>query len=416
MAKTAPPPSSAVVRITDQAQLADAVRDAHASETALFPCGGNTQPNFGLRPTRSGKTLDLAGLSRPVDYPARDMTITAEAGMTLAALAETLAQAGQRLPVDVPRAAQATLGGAIATNASGPRRYGNGTLRDYVIGISAVDGRGVAFKAGGRVVKNVAGYDLCKLLIGSLGTLAVVSQVTLKVKPTPEASAFVACDLTDFAAAEARLAALVTSRTTSAAIELLAGPAWQNDLALGEIAGGAVARLVVGLEGTREEIAWMAPQLLREWEGKPSPRAVADAEVAALWARLVEFSNPRDAASASGPIILKAGVLPGQTTRFVSALRESVPDASIQAHAGNGIVVARWPVKPDRDVAKLIIQRLQPLAQSCGGQVVVLSYPGGLDLTRQAVWGGASESLAMMRSVKNQFDPKGILNPGRFVY
>jgi glycolate oxidase FAD binding subunit len=416
LAKSAPLPTSPVVRIADQAQLADAVRDAHASDTAIFPRGGGTQPNFGLRPTRSGKILDLSGLSRPIDYPARDMTITVEAGMTLAAVAETLAPEGQRLPVDVARAGQATLGGAIATNASGPRRYGNGTLRDYVIGISAVDGRGVAFKAGGRVVKNVAGYDLCKLLIGSLGTLAVVSQVTLKVKPVPEASAFVACDLADFAAAEVRLAALVTSRTTPAAIELLAGPEWQSDPALGDIAPGAAARLVVGLEGTREEVAWMTPQLLREWEGKPAPRVVAEAEVAALWSRLVEFSNPLGAASPAGPIIVKAGILPGQTTRFVSALRELVPDASIQAHAGNGSVVARWPMKADQDVAKVIIQRLQPLAQSCGGHIVVLSYPEGLDLTRQAVWGGASESLSMMRAVKEQFDPKGILNPGRFVY
>ncbi len=95
------------------------------------------------------------------------------------------------------------MGGVVATNISGPRRYGQGTIRDYVIGISAVDGRGVAFKAGGRVVKNVAGYDFCKLLAGSLGTLAVITQVTLKTKPRPEASAFVTCDVRDYTQAEA---------------------------------------------------------------------------------------------------------------------------------------------------------------------------------------------------------------------
>ena len=139
----------------------------------------------------------------------------------------------------------------IATNTSGPRRFGQGTIRDYVIGISAVDGRGVAFKAGGRVVKNVAGYDFCKLLVGSFGTLAVITQLTLKTKPRPEASALVACDVRDYSQADALLAALVSSQTTPVAIELLTGPAWQADEALESLAPGGVARLVVWLRGIK---------------------------------------------------------------------------------------------------------------------------------------------------------------------
>ena len=118
-----------------------------------------------------GRTLDLTGLNRIVDYTPRDMTIVVEAGVRMADLAATLAAEGQHLPIDVPRAGEATIGGVVATNWSGPRRYGHGTIRDYVIGIHAVDGRGTPFKGGGRVVKNVAGYDFCKLLTGSLGTL-----------------------------------------------------------------------------------------------------------------------------------------------------------------------------------------------------------------------------------------------------
>ena len=108
----------------------------------------------------------------------------------------------------------------MATNSSGPRRFGQGTIRDYVIGISAVDGRGVAFKAGGRVVKNVAGYDFCKLLVGSYGTLGVITQLTLKTKPRPEASALVVCDVPDYAQADVLLGSLVTSQTTPVAVEL----------------------------------------------------------------------------------------------------------------------------------------------------------------------------------------------------
>src|SRR5205807_9828714 len=130
--------------------------------------------------------LDLRALNQVIDYPARDMTITVQAGITVAKLQEILAAENQQLPVDVPLPEQATLGGAIAVNASGPRRYGYGTLRDYVIGISFVNDEGQEVKAGGRVVKNVAGYDLCKLHIGALGTLGIITQVTLKLKPVPE--------------------------------------------------------------------------------------------------------------------------------------------------------------------------------------------------------------------------------------
>src|SRR4029079_12976461 len=142
-------------------------------------------------PPAEAPTLNLSSLAKIVDYTPRDMTILVEAGVRMADLAATLAAERQQLPIDVPRAADATIGGVIATNWCGPRRYGHGTIRDYVIGIHAVDGRGVAFKGGGRVVKNVAGYDFCKLLTGSLGTLGVITQVALKVKPQSESSAAV---------------------------------------------------------------------------------------------------------------------------------------------------------------------------------------------------------------------------------
>ena len=166
----------------------------------------------GLPARKPGLGLATTGLTRVIDYPVRDMTITVEAGITIEALARELAAHGQRLPVDVPQAAQATLGGVVATATSGPRRLGHGAIRDFVIGISAVDGRGVAFKAGGRVVKNVAGYDFCKLLTGSRGGLAVITQVTLKLRPVAEATAFVVCDVPEFVQAEPLLARLGNSR------------------------------------------------------------------------------------------------------------------------------------------------------------------------------------------------------------
>src|SRR5437762_40368 len=152
------PPMADTITPADQSSLLAAVRAAYEAGTAVYPIGGGTSLEYGLSAARPGIELSLAKLNRVIDYPARDMTTTVEAGITMASLAETLAAERQRLPVDAPQADRATLGGLIATNWSGPLRYGHGTIRDYVIGINAIDGRGVPFKGGGRVVKNVAGY------------------------------------------------------------------------------------------------------------------------------------------------------------------------------------------------------------------------------------------------------------------
>ena len=164
-------------------EICQLVRAAVEQATAIYPIGGGTSLNYGLPARTDGIGISLRMMDQIVDYPAPDMTITVGAGMTMARLNETLAEQGQRMPVDVPQRERATLGGVVATNPSGPRRYGYGTLRDYLIGIEAVDARGEKFKGGGRVVKNVAGYDICRLLIGSLGTLGIITQLTFKLRP-----------------------------------------------------------------------------------------------------------------------------------------------------------------------------------------------------------------------------------------
>src|SRR5947209_8556317 len=209
-----------VVRPTSVADIGDLVRRAATDGTALYPLGGRTTLDLGLPPSRPGVGVDMTALADVIDYPARDMTVTVRAGITLAALRDLLGAEKQRLPVDVARADRATLGGALAANVSGPRRYGFGTLRDYVIGISTVNDEGQETKAGGRVVKNVAGYDLCKLHIGALGTLGIISQVTLKVRPLPEAAALLTlgCDAADLASLLDRLHA---SRTRPVCVDVL---------------------------------------------------------------------------------------------------------------------------------------------------------------------------------------------------
>jgi glycolate oxidase FAD binding subunit len=399
----------------DQGELAAMVANAAAARTPVYPLGGGTSLDYGLMPKQPGIGLSLAALNRVVDYPARDMTITVEAGITLAELARVLDTERQWLPIEVPAPDRATLGGVIATDWSGPRRYGWGTPRDYVIGVSAVDGRGTPFKGGGRVVKNVAGYDFCKLLTGSLGTLGVITQLTLKIKPQPTTSAIAHCRLTNWGLAEPLLAGLVNSATTPVAIELLAGPVWKNNPL---VDGPGVASLLVGFDGSAAEVEWLLPELLAEWrkQGVLSGQAIVAEQARELWTELAEFPAAELPAGGAAPLVIKASVRPSAVVDFVRLVLSIDSQASVQAHAGTGIVIARFAEFPPALVSLALIGKLQPAAVAAGGHAVVLSSAFAADLTRQAVWGGVDEATHWMIKVKQQFDPYGLLNPGRFIY
>jgi len=397
--------------------VAEAVRQAWEAGTPVYPIGGGTHLGFAAEAETPGLGLSLAGLSRVVDYPARDLTITVEAGVTIATVAERLAAEGQRLPVDVAFPLRATVGGAVAVNAAGPRQFRWASLRDYVIGIRAVDGTGTIFGGGGRVVKNAAGYDLCRLLTGSYGALGVIVQVTLMVKPMPEISAFVACDVPDFVAAEDLLARLIQTRTLPAAVELLAGPAWQQDPALGPMSQPGVARLAVGLEGSLAEVEWMMARLQEEWReaGVLSPITVAGRRADPLWDRLTHFAHAEPTANGHAALVVRIHVLPDAVVSVLRHLRDLDANGSVQAHAGNGVIVARLSVEAAQATA-LVDQRLRPKVQASGGNVVVLRRPQGAALGRETIFGPNPPAWPIMQSIKNRFDPKGILNRDRFLW
>src|SRR5262249_4140387 len=242
----------------------------------LYPIGGRTALDVGLPPIKPGIAVETTALNEVIDYPARDMTVTVRAGITLAKLQETLAAENQWLPLDLPQPRSTTLGGAVALNQSGPHRHGYGTLRDYVIGISFVTDEGVEVKAGGRVVKNVAGYDLMKLQIGALGTLGIVTQLTLKVKPKPESSVAVAFGC-DSAALAGVLDSLAVSKARPVAVELLNAEARRAAHVLPSLAAEWV--VVVGFEEKAAAVRWQVSTLLDELKSAPihAPTELPDA-------------------------------------------------------------------------------------------------------------------------------------------
>lgn len=389
--------------------LTEQVRTAAVLDNAVYPLGGRTMLGMGRLPTRSGTALDIRNLDKVIDYPARDMTITVQAGITVARLQATLAPENQRLPIDVPNADNATLGGILAANVSGPRRLGYGTLRDYVLGISAVNDEGQPIKAGGRVVKNVAGYDLCKLFVGSLGTLGVITQVTLKLRPLPEENALItlACRGEEL---EGVLETLHQSRTRPVCLEMLSPAAAKDVLADAGMPFAEAWTVIVGFEGNAQAVEWQVQQLVREVRGKCTLDARLGRTTARLWQALADF--PTLAGASGERLTFKANLLSSGTASFCTQIDALPERPMLQAHAGNGIVVGHANVSNER--ATDFMKTLRALAGPFQGSVVVVDCPP--EWKKQLdVWGPPRPDVALMREVKSKLDPRNLFNPGRFV-
>jgi glycolate oxidase FAD binding subunit len=389
--------ASAVDRPTTLDELRDVVRRRVAEGLAIYPQGGRTSLDYGGIPRRPGAAVDLTGLARVIDYPAADMTITVEAGITLAELALVLDEEGQRLEIDAPQSGRATVGGIFATNATGSRRFGCGRPRDQIIGVGFVTADGDAVKGGGRVVKNVAGYDFPRLLTGSLGTLGVISHVTLKVRPRPEATAIVFASYANPEALAHDLDRLNTSSTRPVAVDLFNEPAARR-------AGFDTSdwTLVLGYEANAASVAWQVDRAAVELAG--DVEALLDAGSSAAWSALRELP-------ASEGVSIVAGVRPSQVVRMAEAIDPGL--WMMQAHAGNGIVRAHAVVE-DLAAIEADVHRLRGLAEGMGGYLVVARCLADRKASFN-VWGNPRPDWAWSQNVKAALDPGGVMNPGRFV-
>jgi glycolate oxidase FAD binding subunit len=355
----------------------------------------------GARPARLDVVLGTDRLAGIVDHQAADMTVTVEAGCPLRLLAATLAKAGQWLPLDPPRAARTTVGGLVAANLSGPLRTSQGSVRDYLIGIQVVEADGAFVQGGGRVVKNVAGYDLPKLHVGALGTLGVIVEATFKVRPRPEKEEAVVVECGGIGAA-ADLAHAVLDLDVPPLWVAVAGPGALPD---GPGHGAAVA---VGHAGLAEEVA-AGRDLVRELARVRGRDTLAVPDAGALRSRLGDFPIAPAAA------VLRAAALPAGVGPAIDRI------AAEATHVGAAVRVL---AEPATGVVRVLVAEPAPVAALVRALRARLEIDGGSLVVERAVpavkaevdvWGDPGPGLELMRTLKAAFDPAGALAPGRFV-
>ncbi|HYV64454.1 MAG TPA: FAD-binding oxidoreductase [Bryobacteraceae bacterium] len=352
-----------VVEPGDERQIASVLRCANQAGLAVIPCGSGTKLDCGNPPAKADVILTTRRLNRVIEHAWADLTVTVEAGCTIAELQRTLAQHGQRLAVDPLWPERATIGGILSTNDSGALRLAFGALRDLIIGVTLALADGTIASSGGRVVKNVAGYDLPKLATGSLGTLGVITRAVFRLHPLPRNTRTLTIAVKDGSEMQRVVLAILGAPLAPVAVQV------RNE------------NVDILLEGTldgiaAQEAAIKAFGVVRE--GSPE-----------VWkAREELFGNG---------LVVKFTTLPARLSAAAAAFSHFV----IQ---GTGIGYAQIPLVHEGE-----IEGLRAKLERDGGSLMILG------ISKLDAWGSPGDALPLMRAVKEQFDPKGTLNPGRFV-
>ena len=392
-----------------QEEMAETLRSASEEGWRVIPSGAGTWLEMGNRPAPFDLVVSTRRLNRLLDYEPADLTATLEAGLSLAAFNQIAGEHRQWIPLDPFGDPAGTIGATIATASAGPLRCGYGTPRDWLIGIrvARIDGRLV--RAGGKVVKNVAGYDLAKLYTGSLGSLGVITETTFKLRSLPPAEVTVAF----YASRPAPLIGAVERFRSAfiepAALELLS-PAQSTTLPLDATKYCLIVRFLHEPEAVTSQIT-TATELATGIDHTP----LSDNEASAFWNGY--------AASETAPGLVRSWrltMLPSDLPAVVEEVEQRFPGVRWRAHAASGLVRLFWPRAgdalwdipdwPAEQVAEG--QTLRDWIQARGGELVQLCPTGGESFD---TWGSPRTGLPLMRALKKTFDPDSRLNPGRFV-
>lgn len=398
-----------ILKPLDEKHVEDAVRWALSHDKALEIAGHGTKRGIG-RPSQTDLTLDLSGLKGVTLYEPAELVLSARAGTPLAEIEALLAKNNQELafePMDYGpllggAADQGTIGGAIAANLSGPRRIKAGAARDHFLGVSAVTGRGDTIKSGGRVVKNVTGYDMCKVLAGSWGTLAAMTDVTIKVLPRAETEATVVVEGLDDARACAAMAAAMGSATdVSAAAHL-------PDHVASYFDGlpNAEAATALRLEGVAPSVKHRKDVLAALMKDFGPVVLLEETESRALWKSVRQVKPFATEASRQRPL-WRISTAPANGHRVAAAI---TPAAQMFYDWGGGLIWVAMPFGDEPDAA-----HIREAVAAVGGHATLVRASASVRAAADVFQPQVPALAALSKRVKDAFDPKGVLNPGRMV-
>ncbi|HET9109355.1 MAG TPA: FAD-binding oxidoreductase [Ktedonobacterales bacterium] len=398
-----------VVEPESEEQVAAVLRYANESGLAVIPRGGGTQLTMGAPPHRADIILSMTRMNQIIEYAPHDLTVTAQAGLRLADLQQALGEGHQWLALDPLLEANATLGGLISTNATGARRLRHGGVRDQIIGVRVALADGTIARGGGKVVKNVAGYDLPKLYTGALGTLGVVLSASFRLYPLASASATTVLTSESLPTLTAVASRIVGRQVTPTALDIFSPEA---NGAPYQLAARFESGAPASIESQTRTVS--TPPVT---EGELTATTLSGADEARFWAdgaaRWRTPLSPEDNTRATATI--KASLLLTEVAAWLAALEAARAKGDVaahwQAHVGHGIIAARLTATPD--ALAQTIKALRRAAIERRGSLVITELPPALYGSVDP-W-GPIPALAVMRRLKERFDPNGILNPGRFV-
>jgi glycolate oxidase FAD binding subunit len=373
-------------------ETSELLRFAADEGLAVSPRGGGTKASLGNPPRGLDLILSTARMNEVIEHVPGDQVVRVQAGIELQDLQDRLAGSDQMLGIDPPeKDAGATIGGIVAANSSGPRRHRYGTIRDLIIGITVVLSDGTVAKAGSKVVKNVAGYDLSKLFTGSLGTLGVIAECNFRLHPRPKAARTVAAELESTQAAGEAAQAILHAQLVPSAVELY----WGEDERL-------LTLLIEGIPPGVEAQSDTASYLLRGF-----------GEVRTLTAEEADSLGPP---GAGDEVAIKISAPPAELTGVLDSVlgacsRRGVAPR-VTGHAGIGVTYLALS-GADEEAYAQIVDELREIWSRRGGNVVVREASPSFK-ERVETWGPLGSRLELTRRVKQKFDPRGIMNPGRF--
>ncbi|MEB3102174.1 FAD-binding oxidoreductase [Ferviditalea candida] len=392
----------------NESEVSQVLKFANDHSLTVIPEGGGTKRGLGGILGEADIVLSLARMKGIVEHSAGDLVLTVRPGTTLAEIQKQIAPVGQFLAIDAPLSETSTIGGIIAANTSGPKRLRYGSARDLVIGMRVAYPDGQVLRSGSKVVKNVAGYDMNKLYVGSMGTLGVITEINFKLKPIPQCEGLMllegsAGEIADFSQR------IMDSMMEPVALEML------NPALNAYLGGSSCFALAVGFEDVEKAVAAQEQWVRANAGGLKEAASLRDSDASAWWRRLADLEG-----SADGEAIrfsFKAGSLLTDTAPLVEFVEREAQARGIKlyAHGGTGTGISHFHLQEaDEGKAFGLLEAMRRKLSEAAGYVAVEKAPLA---ARQKidVWGGTNPAVRrLMEGIKEHADPKKILNPGRF--